>query len=72
MINSTAAVESPPVLSECLQLTGQKELADCNQTIWPYGVRAIPSGLLSVKYVEIEPELIALLCCFRACQNIFW
>lgn len=74
MINSPAAVESPPVLSECIQLTGQIELADCNQTIWPYGMRAIPSGLLSGKYVGIELELIAHIdsSCFRACQNIFW
>lgn len=34
-------------------------LADCYQTMWPYGARAIPSGLLSVKYVEIELALIA-------------
>ena len=45
----------------CVQQTGQIELADCYQTVWPYGVRAIPYGLLSGKYVEIELELIALL-----------
>lgn len=27
---------------------------DCNQTMWPYGVRDMPSGLLCGKYAETE------------------
>lgn len=56
-----------PGRTECRQLTRQKELADCNQTIWPYGTGrgggaggSIPSGLLSCKYAGIVWKQIPL------------
>lgn len=64
VINSSAALQSPPVLTAvCIQLTGQIEWTDCNQTMWPYGVSAIPARHISDKYVEAELELIALFGC---------
>lgn len=67
--HSASAWKRPPVLTECYQLTRQKELADCNQTIWPYGTGSIPSGLLSCKYAGIVWKQIPLLCCLAAAHR---
>lgn len=44
---------APSVLSECLQLSSQNELAYCNQIICPYGVRSVPSGCSITSYQPI-------------------
>lgn len=59
--HGASAWTSPPALTECYQLTRQKELADCNQTIWPYGTGSISSGLLSCKCAGIVWKQIPLL-----------